>query len=118
MDKLIYKYFEKNYKLTLSTYSSFQLYDKVNEKSVTLKTILTLISQLFSVTLEEVSEVFNSWSDKESIIINNRIVELEEQLNTLSSEVVKKISPKDINRILFSESPQETSEILKEYFIE
>ena len=114
MDKLIYKYFNKNYRMTLSTYSSYKLYDKVSESDISLKTVLISMTEIFSVSQEEIHKVFEKWSDKESVIINNRIVELQEQLYIISGKSVV-ISPNDINKLLDKVSEEERGIIFAPY---
>lgn len=85
MDKLIYKYFNKNYRLTVSTYSSYKLYDKINDVDVGLKTVLLSMEKIFSLTQDKISEVFYKWSDEQSKLINNnRILELQGKLYGLN----------------------------------
>jgi hypothetical protein len=114
MDNLIYKYFDKNYRLTISTYSSYKLYDKVNDTDIGLKTILLSMEEIFSVSQDKIHEVFERWSDNQAIIINNRIVELQEQLYILTGKSIT-LSPNDINRLLKPTTKEESDVIFAPY---
>lgn len=72
------------------------------------------MTEIFSVSQEEIHKVFEKWSDKESVIINNRIVELQEQLYIISGKSVV-ISPNDINKLLDKVSEEERGIIFAPY---
>lgn len=114
MDKLIYKYFDKNYRLTLSTYSSFKLYDRVNDADIGLKTVLLSMEEMFSVPQDKIHEVFERWSDNQAILINNRIVELQERLYVLTGKTIT-LTPNDINKLLGPTTKEESDVIFAPY---
>ena len=114
MDKLIYKYFEKNYRLTLSTYSSFKLYDRVNDTDIGLKTVLLSLEEMFSVPQDKIHEVFERWSDNQAILLNNRIVELQERLYVLTGKTIT-LTPNDFNKLLESATKEEADIIFAPY---
>lgn len=114
MDKLIYKYFDKNYRLTLSTYSSFKLYDRVNDTDIGLKTVLLSLEEMFSVPQDKIHEIFEKWSDNQAILINNRIVELQERLYILTGKTIT-LTPNDLNKLLESATKEETDIIFAPY---
>ena len=114
MDKLIYKYFDKNYRLTLSTYSSFKLYDKVNDVDIGLKQVLLSMEEMFSISQDNIHEVFERWSDNQAILINNRIVELQERLYVLTGKTIT-LTPNDLNKLLGPTTKEESDIIFAPY---
>ena len=114
MDKLIYKYFDKNYRLTLSTYSSFKLYDRVNDTDIGLKTVLLSLEEMFSVPQDKIHEIFEKWSDNQAILINNRIVELQERLYILTGKTIT-LTPNDLNKLLGPTNKEESDIIFAPY---
>lgn len=103
MDNLLYKYFNKNYRLTVSTYSSYKLYDKINDVDVGLKTVLLSMEKIFSVTQDKISEVFDKWSDEQSKLINN---------DSLTTGKTITLTPSDINKILGPAFTKEENDIV------
>lgn len=114
MDNLIYKYFDKNYRLTLSTYSSFKLYDRINDVDIGLKAVMLSMEEIFSVPKDKIYEVFEKWSDNQGIIINNRIVELQEKLYILTGKSIT-LTPNDINKLLGPTTKEEIDMLLEIY---
>lgn len=114
MDNLIYKYFDKNYRLTLSTYSSFKLYDRVNNTDIGLKTVLLSLHEMFSVPQDKIHEVFEKWSDNQSILIKYRIIELQEQLDILTGKTII-LTPNDVNRLLGPTTKEESDVVFAPY---
>lgn len=114
MDNLIYKYFDKNYRLTISTYSSFKLYDRINDIDIGLKTVMLSMEEIFSVPQDKIHEVFEKWSDNQAILINNRIVELQEKLYILTGKSIT-LTPNDINKLLGPTTKEESDIIFAPY---
>lgn len=114
MDNLIYKYFDKNYRLTISTYSSYKLYDRINNIDIGLKTVMLSMEKIFSVPQDKIHEVFEKWSDNQAIIINNRIVDLQEKLYILTGKSIT-LTPNDINKLLNPKTKEEKDIIFAPY---
>ena len=114
MDNIIYKYFDKNYKLTISTYSSFKLYDRLNDTDIGLKTVLLSLEEMFSVTQDKILEVFERWSDNQAILLNNRIVEVQEQLYLLTGKTIN-LTPNEINKLLGPTTKEESRVVFAPY---
>lgn len=80
MDDIILKYFEKNFIVTLDTTKKYTLFSRMELKDLGLKIILKEIEIIFSVPMERVLEVFDSWSEYKLIDLNNKIVEFQEKI--------------------------------------
>jgi hypothetical protein len=80
MKKIIYKYLDKNYKMTLSTPSSFLLYNKKTKSDEGLHTAIQNMSKIFSAEEEDIYLAFEEWCDKETILINNKVVEYQNKI--------------------------------------
>ena len=113
MKTIIIKYLNKNYRFTYSTFSSFLLKDRVRDEEVRLSDVINSLKTIFTVSDEEIMTIFDEWSDSQSILLNNRLVEVQErlykagitielssqQINTLIEDEEKRIQ--NLKRILF-----------------
>ncbi len=95
------KYLNKNYRFTLSTYSSYFLKDRVYDKNVYLKDVLSLLKETFTMDETELMNIFGKWSESQEILINNRIVEIKERLYAMG--VTIELSVDQMNTIIEDE---------------
>ncbi len=102
MEEIIIKYLDKQYMFSLSTLSSYKLYDKQNKGDVYLTTIWDDMETLFGITKEEFEPIWDKWADGKIIEINNRITEIRYKLYELNGADVQ-ISAADMNILLRSE---------------
>lgn len=80
MEKIILKYLNSNYKFTLSTYVSYNLYDITNNKEVRLNEALGSIRLIFGIDEAELMKIFDAWPDEQAIKIQNTITDIHYKL--------------------------------------
>ena len=95
------KYLNKNYRFTLSTYSSYFLKDRVNDANVHLKDVLALLKETFTMDETQLMDIFGKWSESQEILMNNRIVEIKERLYAMG--VTIELSVDQMNTIIEDE---------------
>lgn len=103
MKKLIVKYLEKNYRLSLSSYVSYKVIDKQDNSSVGLKQLLKDLEAVFSVDSQTIYIAFEEWSKIEHIKINNQIEDIKYRFY---ADTRSEPGAEDINRII-----QETNKL-------
>jgi hypothetical protein len=101
MEDIVLKYLNKNYRFTLSTYSSYFLKDRVNDANVHLKDVLILLKETFTMDETQLMDIFGKWSESQEILINNRIVEIKERLYAMG--VTIELSVDQMNTIIEDE---------------
>lgn len=102
------KYLNKNYRFTLSTYSSYFLKDRVDDRNVHLKDVLSLLKETFTMDESQLMDIFGKWSENQEILINNRIVEIKERLYAMG--VTIELSVDQMNTIIEDEEKRMFSE--------
>jgi len=102
MEKIITSYLEKQYRFSLSTLSSYKLYDRTNNIDVSVLSIWDDMVTIFGITKEEFEPIWDKWADSKIIEINNRITEIRYKLYELNGSDID-ISAADINILLRSE---------------
>jgi hypothetical protein len=102
MEEIIIKYLDKQYRFSLSTLSSYKLYDKQNKGDVYLTTIWDDMETLFGITKEDFEPIWDKWADGKITELNNRITEIRYKLYELNGADIH-ISAADINILLRSE---------------
>ncbi len=101
MEDIVLKHLNKNYRFTLSTYSSYFLKDRVNNANVHLKNVLALLKETFTMDETELMNIFGKWSESQEVLINNRIVEIKERLYAMG--VTIELSVDQMNTIIEDE---------------
>ena len=101
MKPIILKYLNKNYRLTYSTFSSYLLKDRIREEEVKLSDVINSLKNIFTVSDEEIMTIFDEWADSQSILLNNRLVEIQERLYKIG--VTVDLSPQQINTLIEDE---------------
>lgn len=101
MKAIILKYLNKNYRFTYSTFNSYLLKDRVREEEVKLSDVINSLKTIFTVSDEEIMTIFDEWSDSQSILLNNRLVEIQERLYKIG--VTVDLSPQQINTLIEDE---------------
>ena len=76
MNDIILRYLNKNYRFTLSTYTSFKILDIINNHEVSLSILIKDMVLLFDIDLEESGRIFDLWADAQIIKLNNTITDL------------------------------------------
>jgi hypothetical protein len=102
MKTIIINYLIKNYQMTLSTPSSFLLYNKKTKENEALRSVISTMQKIFSTTEEVIYHAFEDWCDREAISINNRIVDLQDKLYLETGKVIN-LDINDINKYLIKD---------------
>jgi hypothetical protein len=102
MEEIITSYLDKQYRFSLSTLSSYKLYDRTNNIDVSVISIWDEMGTIFGITKEEFEPIWDKWADGKIIEINNRITEIRYKLYELNGSDID-ISAADINILLRSE---------------
>lgn len=99
MKEIIIKYLDKNYMFTLSTYVSYNLYDKNAKIEVRLKEVLDNIMFIFNLDSDQLRLVFDDWADKKAIEMQNKVTDLRYKLY-LQTGIELQLTPHDLNQLL------------------
>jgi hypothetical protein len=109
MEEIVLKYLNKNFRVTFSTFDSFLLKDLINGGDVKLSEVMKSIPTIFDVEENDSLHIFDKWCDQQNILLNNRLVEMQEKLYSaginieLNSEQKNKVSEDwDVESILGS----------------
>lgn len=70
----------KNYRFSLSTFKSNFFIGRNGVDDISLKSMISSLKIIFSVTDDVIMLVLDKWIDFQGILINNRIVEIQEKL--------------------------------------
>ena len=81
MNDIVLKYLNKNYRFTLKTYDNFLVKEVTSGNDVKLSEVIRLTELLFVLTEQESLKIFDLWADQQLTKINNRIVEIQEELH-------------------------------------
>lgn len=99
MKKIVLKYLDETYAMTLSTYVSYKLKDKHKDEEVSLKEVFIQMETIFSIDADEQREIFNEWADKKSIELNNLVVSIQEKLYQLTGKTIQ-VTPDKMNGLI------------------
>lgn len=99
MKEIIIKYLNNLYVFKLSTYTTYKLYDKMEQRDVGLKEVFNTIIKVFNISDDELSDIFSEWADKKSIEINNKVVDIRNELyKTTGLEL--QLTVADLNKMI------------------
>jgi hypothetical protein len=102
MEEIVIKYLDKQYRFSLSTLSSYKLYDKINKSDVYLTSIWDDMETVFGISREAFEPIWDKWADAKITELNNRITDIRYKLHELNGGDIN-ISAADINTLLMSE---------------
>jgi hypothetical protein len=102
MEEIVIKYLDKQYRFSLSTLSSYKLYDKINKSDVYLISIWNDMETVFGISREDFEPIWDKWVDIKITELNNRITDIRYKLYELNGGDIH-ISAADINTLLMSE---------------
>lgn len=102
MKDIIIKYLDKNYKFTLSTYVSYNLYDRNGCKEVRLKEVLENIMHIFNISNEELRLIFDDWADTRAIEMQNKVTDFRYKLYELTG-IDLQLTAADLNKMLIDD---------------
>ena len=83
MDEIVFKYLNLNYRFSLSSFHSFMLKSRRGGKDIKLSDLLDSLKTIFSLSDEKIYKIFEKWADSQTILMNNRIVSIQERLHRL-----------------------------------
>lgn len=81
MKDIILNYLNKNYRFSLSTPSSYIIKGRRGGEDVRLSELIDSLKVIFSINYEEISPIIDAWADYQTILINNRIVDIQNRLH-------------------------------------
>lgn len=83
---------------TLSTYTSYKLYDKTEHKDIGVKSVLGSIKKIFDVDNDELIQIFDEWSEKKAIELNNKVADLRYKIHAATGLDVE-LTVNDLNKL-------------------
>ena len=101
MKPIILIYLNKNYRFTYSTFTNYLIKDRVREEEVKLSDVISSLKVIFTVSDEEIMAIFDEWADSQSLLLNNRLVEIQERL--YKNGITIELSPQQINTLIEDE---------------
>ena len=102
MKEIILKYLNSQYRFTLSTYVSYNLYDKIEKREVRLAEGLKSIITIFGIDEAELMGIFDVWADEQAIIMQNMITDCRYKLYEKTGMELK-LTPSDLNNLMSEE---------------
>ncbi len=105
MEEIVTRYLDKQYRFTLSTLSSYKLWDRNNRTNVYLTTIWGDMETIFGLSKEDFEPIWDKWAEAKILELNNRITDIRYQLYELNGCEVD-VTSEDINKILAKEYSQ------------
>lgn len=103
MEKIILNFLNRNYCMTLSSYSSFMLYNKKTKNNDHLKAVMKFMVDIFYTSEEIIYATFEKWCDNETISINNKIVEIQDEIYLKTGKIIE-LTHQEINNYLLKEN--------------
>lgn len=75
MKELILKYLKTHYRFMPKTYVSYKVFDIMENKEVSLNSVLKSLPKIFTHDKTEIMSLFETWADEQAIIMSNRVTE-------------------------------------------
>lgn len=90
MEHIILNYLNKNYRFTLSTYSSYFVRDRINDSNVKLVELSKDLREIFLIDDDTLIPLLDKWCEQQITLLNNRVVQIQEELykKGISVEIV------------------------------
>ena len=101
MKDIVLDYLNKNYRFSLSTLSSFMIKGRRGGEDIRLSELIASLKVIFSIGDEEISPIIDTWADYQTVLINNRIVDIQTRL--YEKGVTVQLSPSQLNIIMDDE---------------
>lgn len=101
MKDIVLDYLNKNYRFSLSTLSSFMIKGRRGGEDIRLSELIASLKVIFSIGDEEISSIIDTWADYQTVLINNRIVDIQNRL--YEKGVTVQLSPSQLNIIMDDE---------------
>jgi len=98
---IVLDYLNKNYRFSLSTLSSFMIKGRRGGEDIRLSELIASLKVIFSIGDEEISPIIDTWADYQTVLINNRIVDIQTRL--YEKGVTVQLSPSQLNIIMDDE---------------
>jgi hypothetical protein len=77
------------------------LKDRIRDEDVRLSDVITSLKVIFTVYDEDIMAIVDEWADSQSILLNNRLVEIQERL--YKNGITIELSPQQINTLIEDE---------------
>jgi hypothetical protein len=104
MEEIIIKHLNKQYQLTLSTYVSYKVLDKIDNVEVSLKQVIQNIILIFNIDETEIMGIFDKWADNQATLLNNKIADIRYKLYEQTG-VELQLTTNDLNQLVTSKYP-------------
>lgn len=101
MEEIIIKFLNKQYQLTLSTYVSYKVLDKVDNVEVSLKQVIQNVILIFNIDETEIMNIFDKWADNQATLLNNKIADIRYKLYEQTG-VELQLTTNDLNQLVTS----------------
>ena len=101
MEEIIIKFLNKQYQLTLSTYVSYKVLDKVDNAEVSSKQVIQNVILIFNIDETEIMNIFDKWADNQATLLNNKIADIRYKLYEQTG-VELQLTTNDLNQLVTS----------------
>lgn len=101
MKDIVLNYLNKNYRFSLSTLTSFIIKGRRGGEDIRLSELIASLKVIFSIGDEEISPIIDTWADYQTILINNRIVDIQNRL--YEKGITVQLSPSQLNTLMDDE---------------
>lgn len=99
MKEIITKYLDKSYKMTLSSYVSYHLISKSEDKKIRPADVYKTLQDIFTVDQEELEKIYDTWAENQTIKLNNQITDIRYKLYETTG-VELELTVFDLNRLI------------------
>lgn len=114
MKKLIKHHLTNNYRVTLSSYTKFRLFDLGMNNEVHVRTVMEETIELLNLELDEFQEAWDEWIDLEIVLFENRVVDLQFEIYEKTGITLDLHEPR-FNKFLTGDKEEMLQNILKAY---
>lgn len=115
MKTIVIDYLNTNYKITLSSYVSYKIKDVFNNTEVSLKHVFDSLGLIFSLTDEEVREIFDTWVDIKATELNNLVVDIQTKIFLETGQTMR-IDVETMNGLIEEMEVRENKEDMDRFF--
>lgn len=115
MKTIVIEYLNTSYKITLSSYVSYKIKDIYNNTEVSLKHVFDSLGLIFSLTDEEVREIFDTWVDIKATELNNLVVDIQTKIFLETGQTMR-IDVETMNGLIEEMEVRENKEDMDRFF--
>ncbi len=84
MKEIVIDFLNDNYKLTAVSLKTFKLREIHTQTDVGMNGLIKVLIKVFSISHDEITDIFNSWLDQKVIELENKIIDINLKIKMLT----------------------------------